>query len=106
MPEVKLGPDGGYAQAFCHYCGWASNAKGLDEAVELNAAHERQHPEWTEPPSLEGFVESLHADHDCKPGKCPCIEGRCVSRNTRLAPHPCSVPPGGEGMSTPAHEHF
>lgn len=74
MPEVRFGPTGGYSVAFCNYCGWASNARDLDEACELNGAHERTHPEYEEPKSLEDFVASLH-DHDCKMGPCVCICG-------------------------------
>jgi hypothetical protein len=79
VPEVKLGPDGGYTQAFCSYCGWASNSRGgMEKALAANAAHERRHPEFKEPESLENWLDAMHADHDCAPGPCVCICGcRC-----------------------------
>lgn len=60
MPEVRGGHwefNGGWVQAFCQYCGWASNAMTIDEACADNEAHERTHPEFTEPEPLESLVD-------------------------------------------------
>lgn len=75
MPEVRMGPDGGWAQAFCHYCGWASQARDMERAIKRNERHEKTHPEWTRPQTLEEIraeIDAEHAEHECKPAPCAC----------------------------------
>jgi len=75
MPEVKLGPDGGYASVFCHYCGWASQSRDMERAIKANDRHERRHAEYVEPPTMEQVmadIDAEHAAHDCHPGPCVC----------------------------------
>lgn len=115
MAEVRLGPDGGWVQAFCYYCGWASQAKDMERACAANDKHERRHPEWTEPPSLEQLVDSLHADHDCAPGVCPCICGCRIQTGCTVLFGPlcssCTVREGrgdvehGEPLESPPSVH-
>lgn len=78
MGEIRGGYDGRWAQAFCYYCGRASQSRNLERAIKANARHERTHPEFKEPEPIGTLVEQLHADHECVSGPCEC---RCGCRD-------------------------
>lgn len=97
MVEIvgSMGNDGRYCGAKCHYCGWISQSLDMEEAIRLNTAHEKTHPEYTEPPTLEEVFESIereHETHDCNPGPCVCVCGCREPQNCRVTFGPlCST---------------
>lgn len=78
MVEVRGGYEGRWAQAFCHYCNFASQSRDMEKAIAANARHERKHPEYKKPltmAEISAEIAAEHAAHDCKPAPCVCICG-------------------------------